>query len=127
MKEKILSVSTKDLKMDVFRAGGKGGQSQNKTNSGVRFRHEPSGAVGESREFKSQLQNKQAAFKRLAESDEMQSWIRKQVAEISLSKAERLAAEQQIIKTVDKMVSEENLMIEVRDEDGEWVEVKVLP
>lgn len=108
--------------MDVFRAGGKGGQSQNKTNSGVRFRHEASGAVGESREHKSQLQNKQAAFRRLAESDEMKLWIRKQVAEASLSAAEKERMERQIAAAVERMVHSTSLSFEVC-EDGRWVEV----
>jgi hypothetical protein len=71
----VFSVTAKDLRIDTFRAGGKGGQNQNKVNSGVRITHDASGAVGESREHRDQLQNKKAAFKRMTESKEFQSWI----------------------------------------------------
>ena len=74
-KKLIFSLTSKDFKIDIFRSGGKGGQHQNKTNSGVRITHEASGAVGESREHKEQLQNKKTAFKRMTESKEFQSWI----------------------------------------------------
>lgn len=68
-REKILSVTLKDCRVDYFRAGGKGGQKQNKTNSGVRVVHPPSGASGEGRDQRSQLANKRAAFRRMAESE----------------------------------------------------------
>lgn len=52
---------------EYFRSGGKGGQHQNKTDSGCRARHLPSGIFAEGREFRSQPQNKQAALDRLIE------------------------------------------------------------
>jgi protein subunit release factor A len=64
--ERVLSVTLADCRVDTFRSGGKGGQNQNKRETGVRIVHEPSGAVGESREERSQLQNKRTAFKRMA-------------------------------------------------------------
>lgn len=73
MKEKILSVTLKDCRVDTFRAGGKGGQNQNKRDTGVRIVHPPSGAVGESREERSQLQNKTKAFRKMAESDKFKA------------------------------------------------------
>jgi len=75
MREKILSVSIKDCRVDTFRAGGNGGQNQNKRDSGVRLTHEPSGAVAESREERSQLQNKRTALKRLAETPAFKYWV----------------------------------------------------
>lgn len=77
-REKILSVTIKDCEVQTFRTGGRGGQAQNKTDSGVRIIHAPSGARGESREGRSQLQNKRAAFRRMAESPEFQRWCRLQ-------------------------------------------------
>jgi len=71
----VFSVTAKDLRIDTFRSGGKGGQNQNKVNSGVRITHDASGAVGESREHRDQLQNKKAAFTRMTESQEFKSWI----------------------------------------------------
>jgi peptide chain release factor 2 len=46
-----------DLKRDVFRCGGPGGQHQNKTESGVRFTHLPTGIAAESRSERSQHKN----------------------------------------------------------------------
>ncbi len=46
-----------DLKRDVFRCGGPGGQHQNKTESGVRYTHLPSGIAAESRSERSQHKN----------------------------------------------------------------------
>lgn len=74
-KRLVFSVTAKDLRIDTFRSGGKGGQHQNKVNSGVRITHEASGAVGESREERDQLQNKKTAFIRMTETTEFQSWM----------------------------------------------------
>ncbi len=46
-----------DLKRDVFRCGGPGGQHQNKTESGVRYTHLPTGVAAESRSERSQHKN----------------------------------------------------------------------
>lgn len=46
-----------ELKRDVFRCGGPGGQHQNKTESGVRYTHLPSGVAAESRSERSQHKN----------------------------------------------------------------------
>lgn len=74
-----LSVTLKDCRVDTFRSGGKGGQHQNTSDTGVRIVHEPSGAVGESREQRSQLMNKKAAFNRMAAHPRMKVWIAKQL------------------------------------------------
>ena len=47
--------------METFRAGGPGGQNQNKRNTGVRWIHVPSGATGEARDHRTQGENKRAA------------------------------------------------------------------
>ena len=62
----MFSVTLADCEVQTFRSGGKGGQNQNKRDTGVRIIHHPSGARGESREERSQLQNKRAAFARMA-------------------------------------------------------------
>ena len=46
-----------ELKRDVFRSGGPGGQHQNKTESGVRYTHMPTGIAAESRSERSQHKN----------------------------------------------------------------------
>ncbi len=46
-----------DLRRDTFRSGGPGGQHQNKTESGVRYTHIPTGVAAESRSERSQVKN----------------------------------------------------------------------
>jgi len=46
-----------DLRRDTFRSGGPGGQHQNKTESGVRYTHTPTGVAAESRTERSQVKN----------------------------------------------------------------------
>ena len=56
-----------ECRVETFRAGGKGGQHQNTTDSGVRLVHRPSGLRCESRTERSQLQNRRRALARLRE------------------------------------------------------------
>src|SRR5206468_2584205 len=52
-----IDIRPDDLKRDTFRSGGPGGQHQNKTESGVRYTHLPTGIAAESRTERSQHKN----------------------------------------------------------------------
>lgn len=99
--EHVLKVTIKDCEVQTFRSGGKGGQNQNKRDTGVRVIHRPSGAVGESREERSQMQNKRKAFRKMAESVKFSMWVYQMHHQI-----------RPIDDVVDEMMAEENLEIE---------------
>ena len=57
-----IEIKPDELRRDTFRSGGPGGQHQNKTESGVRYTHLPSGIAAESRTERSQHKNDQMAM-----------------------------------------------------------------
>lgn len=61
----VIEIKPEDLRRDTFRSGGPGGQHQNKTESGVRYTHLPTGVAAESRSERSQHKNDANAMKML--------------------------------------------------------------
>jgi peptide chain release factor 2 len=72
-----INIPRKDLRRDVFRSGGPGGQAQNKIESGVRWTHLPTGVSAESRSDRSQHANNENAFALLHEKL-LRLWLMKQ-------------------------------------------------
>ncbi len=108
-KEKLFSVTLDDCEIQTFRAGGNGGQNQNKRDTGVRIIHHPSGARAESREERSQLQNKKAAFLKMVRTPKFKIWINQMIFQ-------RESPELQ----VEKDMLPKNLLVEVYSKEG-WV------
>lgn len=104
-KEKLFSVTLKDCRVDTFRAGGKGGQAQNKLETGVRVVHVPSGAVGEARDSASQYDNKKNAFRRMTQDPKFDLWIRLRTTDMS----------QAIDKAVKEQMHPRNIKTEFYD------------
>ncbi|MCK9369469.1 peptide chain release factor-like protein [Candidatus Dojkabacteria bacterium] len=109
MRELLFSITKKDFELQTFCSGGHGGQHQNKTESGIRIIHHASGARGESREYKSQAQNRKAAFKRLVNTKTFQKWLKLEVAKRS---GELAIVEARIKKWVDSQMADEFIKIE---------------
>lgn len=111
MKEKILTVPTSEFRFDFYRGSGAGGQKRNKTASACRCVHTLSGAVGQSQDERSQIQNKRRAFCRCVESKKFQLWLRMEVAA-------KLKGFCDFESKIDDMVREENLKIEFYDPEN---------
>lgn len=72
-------MTLKDCTIQTFQAGGKGGQHQNHSNTGVRIIHDASGAVGVSRNQRSQHMNMRAAFISMSKHPRFRVWVNRRV------------------------------------------------
>lgn len=111
-KKLLFSVQKKDFIIQTFKAGGAGGQHQNKTDSGVRIIHKASGAVGECRNERSQHRNKRLALQRLTASVKFKLWVN--------AKAFEFMDETTIDQRVDAAMVDKNLKVEGKDDNGKW-------
>jgi len=112
----LFSVTTKDLEVQTFASGGPGGQNQNKRHTGVRIIHPASGARAESREERSQHQNKRTALKRLVDTPAFRFWVAAEVRRLDGHETPEQWVERQMEET-------NNIKIEIKDPDGRWTEI----
>jgi protein subunit release factor B len=112
---KIFSVGIHDCKVTTFTVSGPGGSGKDTSNTGIRVRHEPSGAEGRCTEWRSQRLNRIAAFRRMAESQPFQAWAHREAARMS----GRETPEERVERWMDPV----HLVVEVRDEHGHWVKL----
>ena len=118
----LFSVTRKDFEIQTFRSGGPGGQYQNRRDSGVRVIHKASGARGEARDRRSQLQNRKAAFERLVQSSEFQVWLKVEAGKAIMTETEKELLLRRIEQAVTRQLRPENLLIEYETADG-WITV----
>ncbi|MBI3936723.1 MAG: peptide chain release factor-like protein [Betaproteobacteria bacterium] len=109
----ILRVTADDCDWEYIRGSGAGGQKRNKTSNAVRVTHRASGASAFAQEQRSQLQNRHAAFRKMAESSIFKAWLRAEIAR-------RSGEEDRLQEAVEIAMDDRNIRCEVKDDQGRW-------
>jgi protein subunit release factor B len=112
-KQLLFSVTPADCDWSYTRGTGAGGQKRNKTSSAVHCMHRPSGAHGYSESSRSQAQNRQEAFRRMAATEKFKTWHRLEIL--------RRTGEDEVMRNRVQQ-SLRHTKTEVRV-DGKWTEV----
>lgn len=116
-RQKIISITKDDFDVQAIRAGGPGGQKQNKTSSAIRMTHRASGASAVARDERSQKANMKAAFSRVIETKEFKTWLKMEICR-------KDGTLRDIENSVDAMLKESNIRTDIM-QDGKWKEAKV--
>ena len=86
----------------------------------VRIKHSESGAKAIGKDSRSKDTNLKNAFKRLIETKEFKTWLRIKTAREMMTAEEKEKQKREIEESVDKMMLEENILVETKV-DGKWV------
>lgn len=114
MRKLLFSVTRNDCEWSYTRGTGNGGQKKNKTNSAVHCTHKASGAHGYAEDHRSQLQNRQLAFERMANTNVFKDWNRAEARRM-------MGLEAAITSKVEAEMR--RIRVEIRNEQGLWQEV----
>lgn len=110
----LFSVTAKDCEWSYTKGSGPGGQKKNKTSSAVHCHHRPSGARGYSEASRSQLDNKQDAFEKMANTVEFRRWNQ-------LEAMKRMGQLEELERKLEEDMRPWNLKYETKV-DGVWTE-----
>ena len=114
-KKLLFSITAKDCEWSYARGSGNGGQARNKSNNAVHCMHRPSGAHGYSEASRSQADNKQDAFQKMADSDKFKKWLH-------IEFMKRSGEMDEVDRYVEKELTKVKTEIKI---DGKWAEVPV--
>ena len=115
MKELLFSITKKDLIINYFSGTGPGGQNRNRNQNCVRIQHKDSGVIVTGQSNKSRKANIKEAFDNIVKHPKFLLWHTGKLNEVLTGKT--------IEELVDEQLVSENLLIESKDENGEWKEI----
>lgn len=108
----LFSVTKKDLRIEYYKASGKGGQNRNKRETAVRITHPDSEAVVTASEQRNQRQNLKTAFIRLTKHEKFKKWFRVEIARMTNNYQVDYKPDKKTQKWLDEQMKPENLKIE---------------